>query len=240
MAEVLNAPAAPATTGSAPALIPLKGLRGSIARNMTAGWQAPRVAQAVEVDMTRCLALQASLQAKVGSASRITVTPIVLRAVALALRAHPALNACMREGGIERMPNVNLGLAVSLPDGLAVPVIRDADMMSIEQLAQASRDLAAGTRAGTLSPKLFQGGTFTVTNLGMTGIDWFTPILNPPQVGILGLSRIAEQAVVREGRVVAAPMSTLTLVFDHRAVDGYPAALFLAEIRERLESCEGL
>lgn len=235
MAEVLSAPAA-----APPALIPLKGLRGSIARNMAVGWQAPRVAQAVEVDMTRCLALQAGLQAGQGGTARITVTPIVLRAVALALHAHPALNACLREGGIERMPSVNLGLAVSLPDGLAVPVIRDAEMKSIEQLAQASRDLAAGTRAGTLSPRLFQGGTFTVTNLGMTGIDWFTPILNPPQVGILGLSRIAEQAVVREGRIVAAPMSTLTLVFDHRAVDGYPAALFLAEIRRRLETCEGL
>ncbi len=227
---------APAT----PALTPLKGLRGSIARNMTAGWQAPRVAQAVEVDMTRCLALQAGLQANSASAGRITITPIVLRAVALALRAHPALNACLRDGGIERLTQVNLGLAVALPDGLAVPVIREADTMSIAQLADASRELASSTRAGTLPPKAFQGGTFTVTNLGMTGIDWFTPILNPPQVGILGLSRIAEQAVVRDGRIVPAPMSKLTLVFDHRAVDGYPAALFLAEVRERLESCEGL
>lgn len=231
---------APLADAAGAALIPLKGLRGAIARNMSAGWQAPRVALGAEVDMTRCLALLAERQALAGAAERLTVTALVLRAVALALREHPALNALMREGGIERMAAVHLGLAVALDEGLAVPVIRDAETKSVPALAAEARALAQDARAGRLAPRAFQGGTFTVTNLGMTGIDWFTPILNPPQVGILGLSRVSERAVVREGRLVAAPVTTLTLVFDHRAVDGYPAAQFLRALRERLESGDGL
>jgi pyruvate/2-oxoglutarate dehydrogenase complex dihydrolipoamide acyltransferase (E2) component len=235
------APSVPADAAFAgPALVPLKGLRGSIARNMTAGWQAPRVAMGTEVDMTRCLSLQATLQQRVGTATRITVTPIVLRAVALALRAHPRMNALMREAGIELAANINLGLAVSLEEGLAVPVIRDADLKSIQELAQESRDSATAARAGKLTPKAYQGGTFTVTNLGGAGIDWFTPILNPPQVGILGLSRVIEKSVVRDQQIVSAPMTELSLVFDHRAVDGYPAALFLNHLKKLLESCEEL
>jgi pyruvate/2-oxoglutarate dehydrogenase complex dihydrolipoamide acyltransferase (E2) component len=223
-----------------PPLIPLKGLRGSIARNMTAGWAAPRVAMGVDVDMSRCQTVLTRLQAGAVPGTRITVTALVLRAAALALREHPRLNALMREGGIERMHDVNLGFAVTLGDGLAVPVIRQADLKPVAALAAEINELAAGARAGTLPPRAYQSGTFTLSNLGATGIDWFTPILNPPQVGILGLSRVAERAVVRDGQVVVAPMTTLTLVFDHRAVDGHPAALFLRCLRKRLEGAESL
>lgn len=220
-------------------LIPLKGLRGSIARNMSAGWQAPRVAMGIEVDMSSCMARLAALQAQAGPEVRITVTALVMQALAASLRVHPALNALMREGGIERSPQIHLGLAVSLGEGLAVPVIRDADDKTVEALAAESRSLAMDARAGKLPPKAYQGGTFTLTNLGMTGIDWFTPILNPPQVGILGMSRVVDQPVVRAGQIVVAPMTTLTLVFDHRAVDGHPAALFLNDLRARLEQDGG-
>jgi pyruvate/2-oxoglutarate dehydrogenase complex dihydrolipoamide acyltransferase (E2) component len=220
-------------------LISLKGLRGSIARNMSAGWQAPRVAMGAEVDMSRCQAMLTHMQAEAPQA-RITLTALVLRAVALTLREHPALNALMRDGGIERQRDVNLGLAVALDDGLAVPVIRAADTKPVPALSAESRALATAARAGTLPPKGYQGGSFTVTNLGMTGIDWFTPILNPPQVAILGIGRAAERPVVRDGFVVAAPMATLTLVFDHRAVDGHPAALFLCDLRARLERADVL
>jgi pyruvate/2-oxoglutarate dehydrogenase complex dihydrolipoamide acyltransferase (E2) component len=225
------------TQAPAPTLIPLKGLRGSIARNMSAGWQAPRVAMAVDVDMTAAQALQARAQA---AGSKLTPTALVLRASALALKRHPAMNALMREGGIERMSEVHLGLAVAIEGGLAVPVLRDADGKSAQALAGESRELAAAARAGKLPPKAYQGGTFTVTSLGMTGIDWFTPILNPPQVGILGVSRVVERAVVRNAQVVAAPMTTLTLVFDHRALDGHPAALFLRELADLLERADAL
>lgn len=224
-----------------PTVIPLKGLRGSIARNMTLGWQAPRVAQAISVDMSNAIAMQEKLQVQAGESVRVTLTVLVLAAVARALKDHPELNACLKEEGIVRMPCVHLGLAVALPGGgLAVPVIQNADQLPPITLAQVSRELAAGSKEGKLTPRAYQGGSFTVTNLGMTAIDWFTPILNPPQVGIIGMSRMADQAIVRDGCIVAAPMLTLTLVFDHRAVDGYPAAMFLADVKRRLESCEAL
>lgn len=226
-----------AVAAAAPALIPLKGLRGSIARNMSAGWQAPRVAMAVDVDMTACQALQARAAEQ---GAKLTPTALVVRATALALRRHPALNALMREGGIERATGVHIGLAVAIDGGLAVPVLREADTKPATQLAAEARELAAAARAGALPPRAYQGGTFTVTSLGMTGIDWFTPILNPPQVGILGVSRVVERAVVRGATVVAAPMATLSLVFDHRAVDGHPAALFLRELADLLEQGSGL
>jgi pyruvate dehydrogenase E2 component (dihydrolipoamide acetyltransferase) len=226
-----------AVAAAAPALIPLKGLRGSIARNMSAGWQAPRVAMGVDVDMTACQALQARAAAQ---GTKLTPTALVVRATALALRRHPAMNALMREGGIERASDVHIGLAVAVDGGLAVPVLREADTKSAAQLAAESRELAAAARAGQLPPRAYQGGTFTVTSLGMTGIDWFTPILNPPQVGILGISRVIERAVVRDATVVAAPMTTLSLVFDHRAIDGHPAALFLRELADLLERASEL
>lgn len=224
----------------APLLVPLKGIRGSIARNMTAGWQAPRVALGMEVDMRRCQLLRARLQERAGPGTRLSVTPIVLRALALTLRNHPAMNALMRDGAVEQMPGIHLNLAVALDEGLAVPVIRDADTRSIEQLAEEAAALAAGARAGKLPVKAYQGGTFTVSSLGAAGVDWFTPILNPPQVGILGLARIAERPAIQGGKVVVMPMTTLSLVFDHRAIDGLPAARFLGELKERLESAEGL
>lgn len=224
-----------------PTVIPLKGLRGSIARNMTLGWQAPRVAQAIHVDMSNAIVAQEILQRQAGEAVRVTLTVLVMSAVARVLKDHPELNACLKEEGIVRMPCVHLGLAVALPGGgLAVPIIKNADQLPLITLAQVSRDLATGAKEGKLTPRAYQGGSFTLTNLGMTGIDWFTPILNPPQVGIMGMSRMADQAVVRGSCVVIAPMLTLTLVVDHRAVDGYPAAMFLADVKRRLESSETL
>lgn len=226
-------------TPGASRLVPLKGVRGAIARSMTAGWQAPRVALAIEVDMTACLRLQASLRATAGL-ERLSITPIVLRAIALSLRAFPAMNALMREGAVEQMPDIHLGLAVSLDEGLAVPVLRHADQKSIAELALESVQVAAAARSGSLPLKGFQGATFTVTNLGMTGVEWFTPIINAPQIAILGLSRVSEQAVVRGQKIEIASMTTLTLVFDHRAVDGYPAAQFLQDLQARLTTCDGL
>jgi pyruvate dehydrogenase E2 component (dihydrolipoamide acetyltransferase) len=129
---------------------------------------------------------------------------------------------------------------VNLDEGLAVPVIRDADRKSIAELAREARRLAAAARAGQLAPAAFQGGTFTVSNLGATGIDAFTPIINPPQVAILGVGRRALRPVVRGDQVVAAPTLVLTLVFDHRAIDGFPAAMFLAALRDRLERAADL
>jgi pyruvate dehydrogenase E2 component (dihydrolipoamide acetyltransferase) len=219
-----------------PATVPLTGMRGAIARNMEQGWRVPRVAQSVEVDVT---ALQA-LRAAAPDADRVSLTAYVLRAVALCLVDHPRLNARLREKDIELLPDVNIGLAVSLDDGLMVPVLRNADRKSAAALGREARTLAEGARAGTLSAGSYQRGTFTVTNLGNTAIDSFTPIINSPQVAILGVTRVAARPVARGNEVAVAPMMGLHLVFDHRAVDGFPAALFLTDLKRRLEAAKEL
>lgn len=233
-ASLAPAPA-PASPAAERHTVPLSGLRGAIARNMTQGWQVPRVAHEVDVDLARVDALRAE---RAAAGEKLSVNAYVLRAVALALRAHPRLNALMREKEVELVDDINLGVAVALDDGLMVPVIRNADAKSVAELADATRRLAEGARAGALTGGAYQRGTFTVSNLGAAGIDRFSPIINPPQVAILGVGRTALRAVVRDGAIVAAPVATLTLVFDHRAVDGQPAALFLGEIARRLEHAE--
>lgn len=221
--------------------IPLSGLRGIIARNMTAAWQTvPRVAAGLEVDVTAGLATRKALQERLGPEPHVSLTHLILRAVALTLREHPRLNARVVEGAVEVVADVNLGLAVNLEDGLVVPVLRHADRKSVVELAAEARRLAEAAREGRLPPSALQGGTFTVTNLGATGIDWFTPIIHQPQVAILGVGRVAERAVVRDGRVVVAPTMTLTLVYDHRGVDGYPASLFLAAVGDHLRRAQEL
>ncbi len=237
MTEASGAQEPPAAT----TIIPLTGLRGAVARNMSAAWQAPQVAMGVEADMSRFLLLHARLNEQAPAAApRIPVMALILRAVALALSRHPALNAVMRADGVERKRDVNLAFAVALPDGLVAPVIRDAAAAPAATLASEYARLSVGAHDGSLPPKAYQTGTFTVSNLGPAGVDWFTPILNPPQVGILGLGRIAERWIARDGQGVVAPTLILTLVFDHRGVDGYPAALFLATVRELLEEADAL
>lgn len=221
-------------------VVPLAGMRGAIARTMSAAWQVPRVAQSIEVDATRLEFAVQALQQQLGAQCKVTLTSFILRAVALTLREHPRLNARVLEKEVELMPDVNIGLAVSLDEGLMVPVLRHVDTKSVADIAAESRRLAEGARAGTLSAGSYQHGTFTVTNLGMTGIDSFTPIINVPQVAILGVTRVAKRVVVKDDSIVIAPMMGLHLIFDHRAVDGYPAARFLTDLKTRLETTEGL
>jgi pyruvate/2-oxoglutarate dehydrogenase complex dihydrolipoamide acyltransferase (E2) component len=237
------APAAPAPAVEAAVTerIPLSGLRGIIARNMTAAWQSvPRVAAGLEVDVAACLATRTALQERVGPEPHISLTHLILRAVALTLSEHPRLNARVVEGAVELVAEINLGLAVNLEGGLVVPVLRHADRKSVVELAAEAQRLAEAAREGRLPPATLQGGTFTITNLGATGIDWFTPIIHQPEVAILGVGRVAERAVVRAGRVVVAPTMALTLVYDHRGVDGYPASLFLAAVGDRLQRAQEL
>lgn len=229
----MNAPQVPAV--SEPVRVPLKGLRGAVARSMAQGWALPRVAMHADVDMTHCEAHRTFLQAELGNSVKLTFNAYVLRAVALTLLEHPRLNAQLKED-IELMPEVNLGFAVAVTEGLLVPVVKGAAEKSLADIARETRELAEGARDGKLSPGAYQRGTFTVTNLGMTGIDSFTPIIAAPQVAILGITRVANKPVVRDGAIAVAPLMGLHLVFDHRAVDGYPAAQFLTALKERLES----
>jgi len=216
------------------ALIPLKGIRGMIAGSLTAAWQAPRVAQGLDADMTEVLARVAREREKTGR--KISITHAVLRAVALALREHPTVNGIVTEQGVELWSQVNLGVAVNTVHGVVVPVLMQADGKDLVALESGVAQLADGARAGKLPASAYQRGTFTVSTLGATGIDWFTPVLNPPQIAILGVGRVAQRAVVVDDVVVARPMMTLTLVFDHRALDGHPAGLFLSDVARRLRA----
>jgi pyruvate/2-oxoglutarate dehydrogenase complex dihydrolipoamide acyltransferase (E2) component len=213
-------------------VVPLKGIRGVIARSLTAAWQAPRVAQGVDADMSVVLARVKAERAATGT--RISITHAVLRAAALTLRDHPAVNGVVSEQAVEQWADVNLGIAVNAPVGVVVPVLMQADALDLGELERRVAALADGARTGKLPASAYQRGTFTVSTLGATGIDWFTPVLNPPQIAILGIGRLAERAVVISGQVVARPMMTLTLVFDHRALDGHPAGLFLSALAQRL------
>jgi len=217
-------------------IVPLKGIRGMIARSLTAAWQAPRVAQGLDADMTAVLQRVAKERQDTGR--RISITHAVLRSVALALREHPAVNGIVSEQGVELWSQVNLGVAVNTAHGVVVPVVPQADTKGLATLEPEVATLADGARAGKLPASAYQRGTFTVSTLGATGIDWFTPVLNPPQIAILGVGAVAQRAVVVDGAIVARPMMTLTLVFDHRALDGHPAGLFLSSVVRRLNACD--
>jgi len=213
-------------------IIALKGIRGMIARSLTTAWQAPRVAQGLDADMTTVLRRVEEERRNTGR--RISITHAVLRTVALTLREHPLVNGIVSESGVELWSQVNLGVAVNTSHGVVVPVVPRADQRDLAALESEVATLADGARAGKLPASAYQRGTFTVSTLGATGIDWFTPVLNPPQIAILGVGRVAQRAIVVDDAIVARPMMTLTLVFDHRALDGHPAGLFLSAVVRRL------
>jgi len=189
-----------------------------------------------EVDFSRAAAL---LGAPAAKESGVGPADLVVRAVADGLTEHPDLNATFTEEALVRHREMNIGVALALPAGLIVPVLRDCAGLSAAELATRRRSLWERAKGGSLGPDDVSGGTFTVTNLGPFGIDGFTPIINPPEVAVLGMGRIAERPLVEDGRVVVRPAVNLSLTFDHRAVDGAPAAAFLATVAARLEDPPG-
>lgn len=208
---------------------PLRGIRRTAARRMVAAWQAPVFHLAVEVDMSSAL----TVKERVPGA---TVTDALLAACARALVAHPALNAHYGEEAVTTFERVNLGMAVATEAGLMVPVIHDADRLDLAGLAQARRDVAARARDGKLGMADVTGGTFTVSNLGMMGIDRFDAILNVPQVAILAVGATTRRHVWNDGEPAWRPIAGLTLTCDHRAIDGATGAAFLTALREHLET----
>jgi len=148
------------------------------------------------------------------------------------------MNGIVSDSGIEQWQDVNLGIAVNTEIGVVVPVLPGLGEMNFAELAVEVKAKAEGARKGKLPASAYQRGTFTISTLGATGIDWFTPVLNPPQIAILGVGAMRDRAVVVDSELAVRPMMTLTLVFNHRAVDGYPAGLFLADIVRRLEAGE--
>lgn len=218
--------------------IPLRGMRRTIARRMHESLQTTaQLTMDMEVRMDDAVRLREQLiQEWESEGVRPTYTDLVVRAVAKALRKHPILNSELREREIVLLEDVHIGVAVALDEGLVVPVIRSADALGLKEIAAEAARLAREARAGKLGLDDMHGGTFTVSALGMYGVDSFTPILNPPQVGILGVNRIYEGLAWRTERPVPSKCMRLSLTWDHRVLDGAPAAQFLASVRELLEA----
>jgi pyruvate dehydrogenase E2 component (dihydrolipoamide acetyltransferase) len=231
--KVIAAQAQPA--GQAAQVMRLGGIRQTIATRMVQSLQTmAQVTLTTEVDVTDAMKLREGL-ARHWHDAGLSPLHVVLKATARALKEHPRMNAIEREHEIELVHDINVGVAVSLPEGLIVPTIRRADEKPLVQIARETRDLANKAREGQASYDEVTGGTFTITNLGPYGIDAFTPIINAPQVGILGIGRVVEKPVVYQGEIAKRSMMFLSLTFDHRAIDGAPAAEFLHTVTAHLE-----
>jgi pyruvate dehydrogenase E2 component (dihydrolipoamide acetyltransferase) len=217
--------------------IPLSPLRKIIAERMHEGSSvtAP-VTLAVEADATELVASRERLKAAAADGSAPTFTDLFIVLVSRTLALHPLLNARFEGGEIVLEDAVHMAIAVDAPDGLLVPVLRDAGRKTLRDVARESKVLIEKARARKLAPEEMQGGTFTLTNLGMQAVDAFTPILNPPQCAILGIGRIVLKPAVCGDAVVPRHRVTLSLTFDHRVVDGAPAARFLSAVVEQVES----
>jgi pyruvate dehydrogenase E2 component (dihydrolipoamide acetyltransferase) len=227
------APASPAASAGVSAR-----MRAVIARRMVESLrESAQLTLTTEVDMAEAARMRDEVAPELERREgvRPTYTDLVIRATALALREHPAVNARWEGEGIRRLEEIHIGVAVALDEGLLVPVLRHADRMSLAQIARAVRELSERARALRLRPEEMQGSTFTVTNLGMYEIDAFTPILNPPESGILGVGRVVRRPVAVGERVEVRPTVVLSLTFDHRVVDGAPAAQFLQRVKHILE-----
>jgi pyruvate dehydrogenase E2 component (dihydrolipoamide acetyltransferase) len=188
------------------------------------------------VDMTACVRAREDLKRLAGPDAVVpSLNDMVVKAVALSLRAHPRANGAYRDGRFELYGKVNVGIAVAAEDALVVPTIRDADRLSLAEIAAEARRLAARVREGSITPPELAGGTFTVSNLGMYGITGFDPVINQPQAGILGVGAVVDRAVLADGALATAKEMELTLACDHRILYGADGARFLARIRATLE-----
>ncbi|MGG0753934.1 2-oxo acid dehydrogenase subunit E2 [Brevibacillus laterosporus] len=221
-----------------PTRVKLEGMRKVISERMVKSvTTAPHVTLVTEVDMSNAIKLRKSLLPLIESQTgyRLSYTEIIMKAVAMALRQHPNMNASIEGDYIVYKQEVNTGLAVSVPNGLMVPVVKHADQKGLATLTAECKELGRLARESRLMPDQMQGGSFTISNLGMYDIDAFTPIINQPEIAILGVGRITEKAVGINGELKLRPLMTLSLSFDHRIVDGAPAAEFLQSIKRSLE-----
>ena len=220
--------------------IPYKGMRRTVGQRMHESLQSmAQLTLTMDIDMTRAAALRADLlEAWESDGVRLTYTPLALRAAALALRDLPRVNVALDGDTVRVQPEVHVGIAVALEEGLIVPVIRNADTKSLRRIAMEAAELSAKARDGGLTPDDLTGGTFTVTALGMFGIDAFTPIVNPPQAAILGIGQVADRPVLvgESGtQIERRAFMTASLTIDHRILDGAPGAQYLQAFRRYLE-----
>jgi pyruvate dehydrogenase E2 component (dihydrolipoamide acetyltransferase) len=209
-------------------VIPLSGLRKTSAERVATSFRtAPHSTLMMDVDVSKIVDIHNKLS--------VSYTAILVVATSKALSEHPMVNSTLEGSQIEIFENVNVGLAMNTQNGLVVPVLHDADKKSLQDLDVAIKELTEKARQGKLLSEDLSGGTFTITNLGMYDVDSFTPIINPPEAAILGFGRIVEKPVAINGKVEVKPMLTLSLSYDHRVLDGAPAADFLRRVKENLE-----
>jgi pyruvate dehydrogenase E2 component (dihydrolipoamide acetyltransferase) len=242
--DVENAAARPtAAAAGAPETAPdveiveLTSTRKTIARRLTEAWQAPVFQLTVTADATELVATRERMVELLREGeTKPTVSDVLTRIVASALVRHRPVNANFVDGKLHRFAAANVGLAVAAPSGLVVPVIRDADKKSVQQIAADRADIVSRARNGKLKLPDLEGGSFTISNLGMYGIEQFIAVLNPPQVAILAVGSIEERATVIDGDLAIVPTMTMTLTCDHRAIDGSEGAEFLRDVKAYVEA----
>jgi pyruvate dehydrogenase E2 component (dihydrolipoamide acetyltransferase) len=238
-APAAAAPAAPAaapTPAAEPEVEQLTSIRKTIARRLTKAWEAPVFQLVMSADMTRTQELRERLvELTREGETKPTVSDVLTKVCAAALLRHPQVNAHYADETVTRFPTADIGMAVATDRGLVVPVIRGAERLSLAGIAAVRADLVTRARDAKLKQEDLEGGTFTISNLGMYGIEQFVAVLNPPQVAILAVGVIEEKTVVADGDLEIKPMMTLTLTCDHRAVDGSVASEFLGTVRALLE-----
>jgi pyruvate dehydrogenase E2 component (dihydrolipoamide acetyltransferase) len=214
--------------------IPLTNIRKTIARRLTAAWQAPVFQLTVSADMTRANEL-VTRSRELNPDVRVTVTDLLVKVSAQALMRHRNVNVQYTEDALLRFPSANVGIAVAAPQGLIVPVVHSAERLSLAEVAAARGDVVGRARDNKLTAPDLENGTFTISNLGMFGVEQFVAVLNPPQAAILAVGATIDTPVARDGDVVVRPMMTLTLTVDHRAVDGADGADFLRTLKQFVE-----
>ncbi len=245
LAAAPSAPAAepasePAAVAVAPPASPtdrveeLSSIRKTIARRLTEAWEIPVFQLVISADMTESSLLLARRR-ELDPEVHLTVTDLLVTVAAAALVRHLELNVSYSEEGLVRHAAANVGIAAATDRGLVVPVVHGADRLTLTEVARARADVVGRAREGKLHREDVEGGTFTISNLGMFGLDQFTAVLNPPEAAILAVGATQERVVVRAGEMVVRPMMTMTLTCDHRAVDGAPAAAFLESLKKLLE-----
>ena len=233
-------PAAPAPDrGAEPEfeVVELTSTRKTIARRLTAAWEAPVFQLTVSADASELVATRERMVELLREGeTKPTVSDVLTRIVASALIRHRPVNANFVDGKIHRFSAANVGLAVAAPSGLVVPVIRAADRKSVQEIAADRADIVSRARDGKLQLADLEGGTFTISNLGMYGIEQFVAVLNPPQVAILAVGSIEDRAAVVDSEITAVPTLTMTLTCDHRAIDGSEGAEFLRTVKQLVET----
>jgi pyruvate dehydrogenase E2 component (dihydrolipoamide acetyltransferase) len=237
-APAVQAPPAAAPTAVARQTVPLAGVRARIAERMSRSAQeTARVTLTTEVDATRLVEARTQLKEALGDTLGFAIgyNDLLIAICARALREHPNVNCRLEGDQIRLLDEVHIGLAVDTDRGLLVPVVRNADRLRVVEIAQRLRELVARAREGKSGPDELTGGTFTITNLGMYGVDAFTPIINLPECAILGVGRIRPEPAVFGGQIAIRQRLWLSLTFDHRLVDGAPAARFLQRIAALVE-----